>query len=218
MDHIQSTAQSTLPSEDPYPIYKFSPLTEKLTCPICLGLLNRPIQLLCKQVVCATCCCQAIELSYSLKCPCCYDHHLSSVNVSLPSTFLLSVLNEVVVTCVRKCGKEVKVQHYEQHHTGKCRSHYNDLNSPSKVTLQDVLNKPSTTPATSAEMKATHHLAVFPLVWLNQGGRPVCHLATVVFPRVPLWFFLDLALWFFLEFVLWFFPKHCGYAVVCSSG
>ena len=179
MDHIQSIAQSTLPSEDPYPIYKFSPLTEKLTCPICLGLLNRPIQLLCKRVVCATCCCQAIELSYSLKCPCCYDHHLSSVNVSLPSTFLLSVLNEVVVTCVRKCGKEVKVQHYEQHLTGKCRSHYNDLNSPSKVTLQDVLNKPSTSPATSAEMKATHHLVRRVLNQSQECSSTVSNIITV---------------------------------------
>ncbi len=39
-----------------------------------------------------------------------------------------------------------------------CRSHYEDLNSPSKVTLQDVLNKPTTSPATITEMMATHHL------------------------------------------------------------
>ena len=32
------------------------------------------------------------------------------------------------------------------------------MNSPSKMTLQDVLRKPATSPATPAELKAAHHL------------------------------------------------------------
>ena len=83
------------------------------------------------------------------------------------------------MTCVHKCGKEVKVQHYEQHLTGKCRSHYNDLNSPSKVTLQDVLNKPSTSPATSAEMKATHHLVRRVLNQSQECSSTVSNIITV---------------------------------------
>ena len=73
---------------------------------------------------------------------CCY-HLLSSPTISQTSIFLLSVLNDLHITCVRKCGKSVKMRHYQEHLAGNCRSHYEDLNSPSKVTLQDVLDKPS---------------------------------------------------------------------------
>ena len=50
------------------------------------------------------------------------------------------------------------MHNYEQHLIGNCRSHYEDLNSPSKVTLRDVLSKPIKSPASLAEMKATSHL------------------------------------------------------------
>ncbi len=108
-------------------------------------------------MVCANCCCQAIQATCSLKCPCCYDT-LSSSAISSPSALLHSLLNDVLVKCIRKCGKTVKVQHYQHHLAGNCRSHYEDLNSPSKVTLRDVLDKPYTSPATTTEMKATSHL------------------------------------------------------------
>ncbi len=157
-EYVNSIDTIRLPLEDPYPSYICSSLSGKLTCPICLSLLNRPVQLSCDSVICASCCCQAIQALYSLACPCCYDHLLSSSTISQPSTFLLSVLDDLHITCVRKCGKSVKIRHYQEHLAGNCRSHYEDLNSPSKVTLRDVLDKPSSSPATSAEMMATHHL------------------------------------------------------------
>lgn len=159
MEFIDSICSvPTLPSEDPHPTCSSSSMGQKLTCPICENLLNRPVQLSCDKVVCATCLSHEIQKSFSLKCPCCSDHMLSSSTISRPSAFLLSVWNDLQVTCVRKCGKAVKVQHYQQHLDGNCKSHYIDLSSPSKVTLRDVLSKSSSSPATSAEMMATHHL------------------------------------------------------------
>lgn len=52
----------------------------------------------------------------------------------------------------------VKVRNYEHHLAGDCKGFYEDFNSPSKVTLRDVLSKPATLPTTEAEMKATSHL------------------------------------------------------------
>ncbi len=179
MEYITSISIPTLPSEDPYPDYSSSHMTQKLTCPICLGLLNGPVLLSCDPAVCATCCCQAIQTSFSLKCPCCYSQLLSSATISRPPAFLVSCLNDLQVTCVRKCGKAVKIQLYQQHLAGKCRSHYEDLNSPSKVTLRDVLNRPASSPATSAEMRATHHLV---RRVLNQEGSSSSSSSIITIP------------------------------------
>ena len=50
------------------------------------------------------------------------------------------------------------VKNYSMHLAGHCKIYYEDVNSPSKVTLRDVFSKPSTSPATIAEVKATHQL------------------------------------------------------------
>ena len=70
----------------------------------------------------------------------------------------MSLLNDLLLSCVRKCGKIVKLQDYKLHLAGNCTSHYEEMNSPSKVTLRDMLCKPSSSPATPAELKAAHHL------------------------------------------------------------
>ena len=88
-----------------------------------------------------------IQMTSSLKCPCCTDHTLSSSTVLPPLPLLMSLLNDLLLSCVRKCGNLVKLKHYEDHLNGNCSSHYEVMNSPTKVTLRDVLCKPSTTPA-----------------------------------------------------------------------
>jgi len=149
----------SMPTQDPSPsCFRPSPQTQKLTCCICLSLLNRPVQLSCDSLICVNCCCDAIRMSYSLDCPCCYNHTLSQSTVSRPSAIVLSFLSEVMVSCMKGCNKAVRVHNYEQHLIGNCKGHYEDLNSPSKVTLRDVLSKPTTSPASLAEMKATSHL------------------------------------------------------------
>ena len=157
--YIESITPPPLPSEDPDPQFLSSSLTKKLTCPICLGIVNRPVQLFCERIICSGCCCKAIQHAYSVKCPCCNDHILSSSTVYPPSPLLLSLLSDLMLSCIRKCGKAVKLQHYEKHLTSNCKSHYEEeMNSPSKMTLQDILRKPATSPATPAELKAAHHL------------------------------------------------------------
>ncbi len=50
------------------------------------------------------------------------------------------------------------VKNYSMHLAGHCKVYSENINSPSKVTLRQVLSKPSTSPATLAEVKATHQL------------------------------------------------------------
>ena len=122
--YIESITPPPLPSEDPDPQFLSSSLTKKLTCPICLGIVNRPVQLFCERIICSGCCCKTIQHAYSVKCPCCNDHILSSSTVYPPSPLLLSLLSDLMLSCIRKCGKAVKLQHYEKHLTSNCKSHY----------------------------------------------------------------------------------------------
>ncbi len=150
---------TVMPSQDSNPTC-FNPSShiDTLTCCICLGLLNRPVQLSCDNLICANCCCESIRQSHSLDCPCCNTHTLSQSTISKPSAIVLSFLNEVIVSCIRGYNQAVKVHNYEHHLAGDCKGFYEDFNSPSKVTLGDVLSKPATLPTTEAEMKATSHL------------------------------------------------------------
>ncbi len=101
---------------------------------------------------------QSRLLYYSLQCPCCKQHTLDCSTISRPSTILLSLLEEVVISCVKNCNNQVIIKNYSMHLAGHCKVYSEDINSPSKVTLRQVLSKPSTSPATLAEVKATHQL------------------------------------------------------------
>ena len=53
----------------------------------------------------------------------------------------------------------MQLSHYRDHLQGSCRSHYHQLvDSPSKATISEVLSRPSTSPATPAEVRVAGHL------------------------------------------------------------
>ncbi len=79
----------------------------------------------------------------------------------------------------------VKLQDYTAHLNNHCRSHHAN-NSPSKVTLKDVLSKPSTSPATPVECQAAQHL-VRRLMQQSQGPSGVVQIPTggQVYKSIP---------------------------------
>ena len=162
IDHIKSIApQSLLPSEDQSPHYHETSLTQKLTCPLCSNIFSKPVELSCGGIVCADCCCKRIQSTLSLSCPCCSDHSLNSSTVKSPSPLLVSLLEDLLISCLKQCGKVVKVHQYESHLSGKCKTHYHldtKVKSSTQLTLEEVISKPTTLPATPAEVKAAHHL------------------------------------------------------------
>ena len=155
IEHTRAISPSPPPSEDPNPQFIHTSMLDKLTCCICCEVVRSPVQLSCEHTICSHCCCKSIQFSYSLKCPCCYSHALSSESITPPSPLFM---NESVVSCIRRCGKVVKLQDYDQHLSSQCKAHNVNFNSPSKVTLKDVLCKPATSPATAVELKAAQHL------------------------------------------------------------
>ncbi len=51
------------------------------TCPICLQIIDKPIELkTCKRLVCADCLCQWLQVSQTTSCPCCYTAHLNDLD------------------------------------------------------------------------------------------------------------------------------------------
>ncbi len=156
IEHINSLASPPLITEDPHPQFSPTTLTKKLTCPICLDVVQSPVNLSCDHTVCASCCLKHIQTSYYLQCPCCHRHKLNSSTITPPSSLFQSLLNESLVTCYRQCGSMVKLQDYRQHLNSHCKSC--QINSPSKVTLKDVLCQPITSPATPVERQAAQHL------------------------------------------------------------
>ncbi len=57
--------------------------------------------------------------------------------------------------------KIVRANQCTTHHSANCKEHFHQvIDSPSKITIQDVLTKPITSPTTPAEIKATGHLVL----------------------------------------------------------
>lgn len=161
MKHIQDTApESFLPAEESVPQYESKPLISKLTCSICCMVLNQPVELACGSIVCASCCRQWIKYSKppSIPCPSCYDDELNSSSIRPPPPLLITLLSDLLLHCA-KCTKLVKVSEYMRHLDSNCEQFSQPvMNSPSKVTLKDVLSKPVSTPATPMERRVTEHL------------------------------------------------------------
>ncbi len=160
--HLEDTAPgSFFPSEDREPRCYESGVAATLCCPVCTLILDRPIELGCGAILCLECCKSWVQFhcSHTLSCPSCYDQRLDSTHISAPPDMVVSLLQGLLVHCKRLCGKIVRVENYHKHLQGQCSSHYHlSVDSPSKLTIGEVLSRPSASPATPAEVKVAGHL------------------------------------------------------------
>ena len=105
------------------------------------------------------CCCKWKQCTPSLACPCCYGHPLNSSTIYPPSPLIASLVDVPLINCNRHCKKIVLAAQYRDHLAANCQGHYHQLvDSPSKMTIKDVLAKPTTSPAIPAEIRAAGHL------------------------------------------------------------
>ena len=150
LEHIsQIVPESFLTDEAKVPLYDSE--SPHLCFPICCTVLDQPLELACGSIICAGCCRQWIQHTQmsNVSCPSCYDHQLSSASIRPLPPLILSLLSDLVLPCNR-CGKLVKTNEYTRHLSSNSRP---VLNSPSEVTLKDVLTRPVSTPATQMERK-----------------------------------------------------------------
>ena len=127
-----------------------------LLCPLCLEVLDQPIELACSNLVCANCCCKWIERSGTVSCPCCYYHQLDDLTMYLPSTVVQDLLGTLKLSCT-KCHKTTTAAQYRLHKISLCQGHY-EVSSPSRVTAQHILQRPTTAPTLPVEKQVAEHL------------------------------------------------------------
>ena len=141
INYIRSLALSPFPKEDPHPQFVSSSAVNKLLCCICCEVAANPVSLTCGETICSQCCCESIQIAYSLNCPCCFSHTLNSETISAAPPLFMSLLSELLVSCIRRCGKTVQLQDYQRHLDSRCKSYMVNTDSPSKVTLKDIFRK-----------------------------------------------------------------------------
>ena len=140
------------------PKYSTTSETHHIKCSICKGVPERPLELLCGNIACLQCCCNSVQSSGTLTCPCCKSTTLCDVSSSnhfqCPSKVTMSVLGNMVVDCNRGCNRSVRIMEYEQHLETDCQHHfeYSTL-SPSHVTARDILSKSAETSTTPVERR-----------------------------------------------------------------
>lgn len=140
---LVSTLTTTAPASFfTRPLPTITPTHIDMLCLICLGMLDRPIELECGNMVCLLCCTQWPTISNSVDCLCCYDHTHS------PSRVTMAVLESQLVECGQGCNRSVRVDQYQQHISSKCGAFV--LNVP-PYPLHALLSEMSSTAARTVQ-------------------------------------------------------------------
>ena len=133
------------------------PTTNDILCPICCSVLERPIEFDYGSAVCLLCCTNWIQMSDSIQCPCCYSSLES--HAKPPSRLTLGVIGQQLVECSMGCNRAVKVGFYLKHLQSQCQSHYeHSIHSPSRTTVQKILDRQVDAPTMSVERKVAQNL------------------------------------------------------------
>ena len=112
----------------------------------------------CRKIACATCVGEGIRKSkeHSLLCPCCTSHHELTDASQFPPVLevTLKVLGSLLLRCDGPdCSEIVELRKLSEHLESGCRKGVFTYPA-SKLTLEQVLSRPLTSPPTSVEKKA----------------------------------------------------------------
>ena len=127
----------------------------------CDTVLDEPIELPCKHLVCRECCFNILKDNlHSLPCPHCQcNHPLQQSTFRTPAPLTDKLLQQLVIRCDRSeaCNKVVHLRDLKSHLESKCKLLTNSTIT-SSVTLDQILQQPVNAPATQIEMEAAGHV------------------------------------------------------------
>ncbi len=107
-------------------------------CPICMEIVDKPIELVCGSLVCADCLCQCLRVSKTTSCPCCHLEHLDDLDsIQPPSEITLKALGNMEVKC-GNCKKVGKLEHHKAHIDSLCGT---QNFKPAPLSASDLLNR-----------------------------------------------------------------------------
>lgn len=154
VQHIELIAPPPLVpfTEEPPKLVGNAASRESAMCPLCLEVLNSPIELVtCGSIVCSKCCCSWLEVRHELVCPCCYEDHLKdAATIRPPCSLVLDTLSNISVACCR-CKNKVPLSDLIPHLQSSCQY------VPVEGVLQEILDNPVTEPLSPVESALQSH-------------------------------------------------------------
>lgn len=129
-----------------------------LSCPMCGQVFERPVEMECGATVCAGCLITWVENHELLLCPCCESTSMDS-HIRKPSTCVVTLLKGLLVNCPQGCRMVVRADKFIGHVESKCRDFYeSSSDSPSRLTVKEMLSRSSNHPVTHSEKKVAENL------------------------------------------------------------
>ena len=127
-------------------------------CKSCDCVLDEPVELACKHLLCRSCCFQLLKSHLdSIPCPCCQQHHqLERFSFQAPPPLVDKLLQRVVVCDEDKCRKVIYLSDLKAHLESNCALKSTTLNQ--SITVDQTLQQPANTPPTRIEMEAAGHV------------------------------------------------------------
>lgn len=117
---------------------------DDLLCKYCNMILDEPIELPCKHLVCCSCCFSLLRTNvHSLLCPHCQQHHeLVVSSFQAPAPLTDKCLQQLVIRCDRiTCNKVVHLRDLKAHIDSKCVIH-DSSTIKHTITLDQILQQP----------------------------------------------------------------------------
>ena len=164
--HIESLAPPTIHVKrdvEGYALPDAPMVLVDLECPVCYDILDRPVELACGKLACATCCVQWVLGSPGVSCPGCLDMTpLDRSSFRPPPTVILKLLSAMVLFCGR-CGRKVKAADHKEHLESECKSctlqqSESHPQIPAEMTLETVLSQPLNVPPLETEIKVASNI------------------------------------------------------------
>ncbi len=105
-------------------------------CPICLLVLDKPVELHCGALVCAECCSRWVRyFEQKVPCPCCHVDTLDTSSIRTPPSVVITLLQGLFVSC-SDCKGITRAENYDSHTQSGCLE--NTL--PPVVSMQEVVS------------------------------------------------------------------------------
>ena len=161
-DTVESQAPPSWNTPEPLQPSRFLPppsvSLEDMQCSFCDCIADSPVVMPCRKIACARCVGDGIRKSKerSLHCPCCKSHHEIVDASQFPpvSEVTLKLLGSMLLKCDRcDCSEIVELRKLREHLESGCRKGMVTYPAP-KLTLEQVLSRPLTSPPTTVEKKA----------------------------------------------------------------
>lgn len=132
---------------------------DDLVCKSCDKVLDEPVELACKHLLCCSCCFQLLRSHLqTIPCPHCqHNHELETSSFQPPPPIVDKLLQHLVVKCDReKCSKVVHLCDLQSHLDSKCILKSTTIQQ--SITVDQILQQPANTPPTRIEMETAGHI------------------------------------------------------------